>query len=95
MVESFILANGQTFQFSDHAVEQINAREIDTSWIVQVLENPVLVMDDETHDSRNYFGRIAGRNPLLKVAVSRSDSQLIATVYFESKTTRRYYRGEL
>ena len=95
MLESFIIVNGQPIKFSDHAAEQIGVRGIDTTWIVQTLENPVLVIDDENNNSLNYFGRIAGKNPLLKVALSKSDTQLIATVYFDSPTTRRYDRGEI
>ena len=46
-------------------------------------------------NSTNYYGFIRGRNSLLKVAVSKSNDQPIATVYFDTAATRRYERGML
>jgi hypothetical protein len=95
MAELTLLAGGQLRRLTAHASEQMVAREISSSWIVQTLEEPVTVIDDESNNSLNYFGRIPGRNPLLKVAVSKSDYQLIVTIHFDSPATRRYERGRL
>ena len=95
MLESYIFAGGQLRKFTLHALEQLGARKISGSWIVQTLDTPVAVVDDERNNSINYYGRIEGRNPLLKVAVSNSDHQIIVTVFFDSPATRRYNRGEL
>ena len=95
MTQLSVFADGRSRRFSAHATEQVSSREINTDWIVETLENPVAVIDDEFHDSFNYYGSIDGRNPLLKVAISRSDLQLIVTVYFDSTATRRRQRGQL
>jgi hypothetical protein len=80
---------------SSHTDEQASEREIRKEWIVQVLNNPVALVDSDYHYSTNYYGFIGGRNPLLKVAISKADDQTIATVHFDSGATRRYERGEL
>ena len=95
MTQPSLSAGGQTRRLSAHATEQIVDREISGSWIVQTLENPVAVIDDESHNSWNYYGRIDGRNSLLKVAISQSDLQIIVTVHFDSAATRRHQRGQL
>jgi len=64
-------------------------------WIVEALENPVAVIDDEFHHSFNYYGHVNGRDSLLRVAISKSDLQLIVTVYFDSAATRRSQRVQL
>lgn len=78
-----------------HAVEQLADRNIRESWIVQALTAPVAIVDDAGKNSTNYYGFIRGRNALLKVAVSKSGDEPIATVYFDTAATRRYERGEL
>ena len=90
-----VFAGGRLRRFSAHASEQMVAREINGSWIVQTLENPVALIDDESHNSWNYFGRIDGRNSLLKVAISKLELELIITVHFDSAATRRHQRGQL
>ena len=95
MTQLSLFAGGQLRRFSAHATEQIVEREIDVTWIVESLENPVAVIDDESHNSWNYYGRIDGRNSLLKVAISKSDLQLIVTVHFDSAATLRHQRGQL
>ena len=95
MTQLTVVAGGQSRRFTAHATEQILAREINTDWIVESLENPVVVIDDEFHNSFNYYGRIDGRNSLLKVAISKWDLGLIVTVYFDSVATRRRQRGQL
>lgn len=78
-----------------HAAEQLIDRDIRENWIVQALTAPVAVVDDARKNSTNYYGFIRGRNSLLKVAVSKSNDQPIATVYFDTAATRRYERGML
>ena len=80
---------------SGHALGQLIQRSIDKEWIIQVLNNPVAVVDDEYRNSTKYYGSIEGRNSLLMVAVSKSDDRTIPTVYFDTPATRRYMRGEL
>ena len=95
MTSGYIFAGGHSRRFTAHAAEQILTREINTDWIVETLENPVAVIDDEFHHSFNYYGHINGRDSLLRVAISKSDIQLIVTVYFDSAATRRSQRGQL
>jgi len=70
-------------------------REAQESWIVQVLENPVAVVEDEQHRSRNYFGFIEANRSLFRVAVSRMGDEPVTTIYFDTSATKRYERGEL
>ena len=95
MTPSHIFAGGRLRRFTARPSEQVVARAISRDWIVRTLEDPVAVIDDEVNNSLNYFGRIAGRNSLLKVAVSKRDSRLIVTVHFDRPATRRYERGRL
>lgn len=95
MTQLSLLAGGLSRRLTAHATEQIIAREFDADWIIETLENPVAVIDDELHNSFNYYGIIIGRNSLLRVAISKADPQLIVTVYFDSPATRRRQRGQL
>lgn len=93
--ETVIFARGQEHRISHHGSERMHQRGISESWIAQVLNNPVAVVDDVVKESTNYYGFIAGRNPLLKVAVSRYDDRNILTVHFDTPATVRYNRGAL
>ena len=95
MAQLSLVAGGLSRRLTAHATEQAIAREIDTDWMIETLENPVAVIDDEFHNSFNYYGIIVGRNSLLKVAISKSDLQLVVTVHFDSPATRRRQRGQL
>ena len=93
--DTVIFARGRERRISPHGSERMQQRGISESWIAQVLNNPVAVVDDAVKGSTNYYGFIAGRNPLLKVAVSRYDDRNILTVYFDTPATVRYNRGAL
>ena len=93
--ESVIFVSGRELRLSRHILDNMAQRKILREWVVQVLTSPVAVVDDETSNSTNYYGVIPGRNPLLKVAVSRENDGLVATTYFDSSATARYRRGEL
>ena len=93
--DTVIFVGGKEYRISIHGLERMQERGISESWIAQVLNNPVAVVDDVVKGSTNYYGFIAGRNPLLKVPVSRYDDRSILTVHFDTPATVRYNRGEL
>jgi hypothetical protein len=69
-------------------------RGIPTTWVAEVLNDWVARRWDELHQSMNYYGSIAGRRYLLKVAVSASDDEIF-TVHFDSEATRRYRQSRV
>ena len=93
--DTVIFVGGKEYRISPHSSERMQQRGISEIWIAQVLNNPVAVVDDVVKGSTNYYGFIAGRNPLLKVPVSRYDDRSILTVHFDTPATVRYNRGEL
>lgn len=71
----------------------IETRRIEPDWIIQVLENPVSIIEDA--DVIIYYGPVIGRNTLLKVMIRRDDDRIIETAHFDTAATRRYRRGTL
>ena len=95
MTPFYIVAGNRAYRLTTHVLIRLGQREAEESWIIQVLENPVAVENDEQHRSRNYFGFIEGRRALFRVAVSMLDDESVVTIYFDSQATRKYERGEL
>ena len=95
MLEPYIFAGGRIIRLTGHVLIRMEQRHAEESWIVQVLENPVAIIDDERKESINYYGFISGRRSLFKVVVSKLDDRPIVTVYFDTPATRRYERGVL
>ncbi len=90
-----IFAGGRERRLTAHVVERIEERSLSVDWIIQTINNPVAVINDERKNSMNYYGVIEGFDTLFKVAVSKRDDRAVATAHFDSATTRRYQRGEL
>lgn len=95
MTPRYIFAGNRAFRLTAHVLIRLGQREARESWIIQVLENPVAVVEDEQHRSRNYFGFVEENRSLLKVAVSTLGDEPVITVYFDTSATRKYERGEL
>lgn len=90
-----IFAGGKDRLLSQHVLLRISERNISVEWIALTLDQPIAVEIDDRKNSTNYFGVVENRSRLLKVAVSRDDDRIIATVHFDTGATRRHQRGEL
>ena len=90
-----IFAGGKYRLLSQRVLLRILERSISVEWIALTIEHPVAIVIDDRKNSTNYFGVVENRSRLLKVAVSREDDRIIATVHFDTGATRRHQRGEL
>ena len=80
------------YDLSQHAKDVINERDIQLSWLEQVLESPELVeADADDPQLTHYVGRIAeyGNRPLRVVFNARANPARIVTVYFDRKMKGR------
>ena len=89
--QSAIFVGGKKLTLTEHAIARMQQREIPREWVADVLVNWVGRKFNPTHKSLDYYGFVPGRNPLLMVAVSEDERQII-TVHFDTPATRRYRR---
>ena len=74
------------YELSDHALDVIAEREIETTWVVRVLSKPERTVADRSDPAlRHALGRIAERDDrVLRVVYNASVTpQRIVTVYFD------------
>ncbi len=89
-LNEMLIIDGTEYKLSSHVKLRIKQRNIKLNWIADVLTNWVARKYMIEHNSMNYFGIIPGRNSLFMVAVSEY-SPVIASAYFNSAATARYY----
>lgn len=90
-----IFAGGGERRLSTHVLIRMRERNIPIEWIIQVINSPAAIEDDEYNDSTNYYGFVGSNVTLLVVPVSKRDGQTIPTAFFDGPATRKYRRGEL
>jgi len=80
------------YDLSQHAKDVIKERDIQLSWLEQVLERPELVeADADDPQLTHHVGRITeyGNRPLRVVFNARANPVRIVTVYFDRKMKGR------
>jgi hypothetical protein len=90
-----IFAGGRERWLSKHVLMRIRERNIPIEWIIQAINSPAAIEDDEFNDLTNYYGFVGGNVTLLVVPISKKDDQTIPTAFFDEPATRKYLRGDL
>lgn len=81
------------FEFSKHALEQMELRGIPKAVVEKILTNPVQVRDED--GNKVYQSITEDRKYLIRIFVNdKKNPKLIITVYKTSKI-RKYYEGKI
>jgi hypothetical protein len=88
-----VRARNPEFEFSKHALEQMELRGIEKMEVLRIVHNP---METKTEDGLKVFQALTeNKEHLIRIFVNEEKNpNLIVTVYKTSKI-RKYYEGEI
>ncbi|MHB0877892.1 MAG: DUF4258 domain-containing protein [Anaerolineae bacterium] len=87
-----------SIRWSEHALANLAAREIDLSHALAAIEHPDLTVDEPPGRRvamRRYLDPVLGREMLLRVVLEEAATETVVVTLYKTSNIRKYLQGHV